>query len=276
MRTSRAFTLIELLVVIAIIAILAAILFPVFAKVREKARQTTCVSNEKQMGLAMLQYVQDNDERHPMLQYYDANGQPIIWSSAIYPYVNNGDSSAYKGTTYYYGTGGVWSCPSFPSKQPAEYGVNFQICRNGMGTWASTQPGFKLVTVGDSQIDAPAEKILIVEKGEAAVSGGTDYAQPLFDPNEANFTDPIGPIVNGVPTKNSTHLELKYDVDGGSNAAWANWNTTPGNMPRFRHTESCNCLFVDGHVKSIHRGQMDWYKQIYIQGLYEDLDGPVN
>jgi len=66
----KGFTLIELLVVIAIIAILAAILFPVFAQAREKARAITCVSNEKQMGLALLQYIGDNDELFPFLQYY--------------------------------------------------------------------------------------------------------------------------------------------------------------------------------------------------------------
>src|ERR1700760_4371273 len=66
------FTLIELLVVIAIIAILAAILFPVFAKVREKARQTSCLSNEKQLGLAFQQYTQDYDEKYP-----DPNLGPI-------------------------------------------------------------------------------------------------------------------------------------------------------------------------------------------------------
>ena len=62
---TRGFTLIELLVVIAIIAILAAILFPVFAKAREKARQTTCTSNMRQIGLGMVQYVQDYDELYP-------------------------------------------------------------------------------------------------------------------------------------------------------------------------------------------------------------------
>src|SRR2546429_9341329 len=65
MRRNAAFTLIELLVVIAIIAILAAILFPVFAKAREKARQASCTSNVKQLGLAWMMYVQDYDEMYP-------------------------------------------------------------------------------------------------------------------------------------------------------------------------------------------------------------------
>src|SRR5437667_11863575 len=64
-RTNRGFTLIELLVVIAIIAILAAILFPVFAQAREAARKTSCLSNTKQLGLAAMQYVQDYDEMYP-------------------------------------------------------------------------------------------------------------------------------------------------------------------------------------------------------------------
>ncbi len=65
MTRKRGFTLIELLVVIAIIAILAAILFPVFAKAREKARQTSCLSNLRQIGTAILSYAQDNDEQYP-------------------------------------------------------------------------------------------------------------------------------------------------------------------------------------------------------------------
>lgn len=73
MKRRDAFTLIELLVVIAIIAILAAILFPVFSKVREKARLTSCISNMKQQGLAVMQYVQDYDERYPVsLQEFDS------------------------------------------------------------------------------------------------------------------------------------------------------------------------------------------------------------
>src|SRR5438552_4097577 len=103
----RGFTLIELLVVIAIIAILAAILFPVFAQAREKARQISCVSNQKQIGTATMMYIQDYDELFPTAVPYSpgtgwANGSPIttpadwragstfvraqIWTNAIDPY----------------------------------------------------------------------------------------------------------------------------------------------------------------------------------------------
>lgn len=93
MRKTNGFTLIELLVVIAIIAILAAILFPVFAKAREKARQTACLSNEKQIGIAMLMYVQDNDEELPLqigdVTDYAAPGAHPNWLTGIYPYLTS-------------------------------------------------------------------------------------------------------------------------------------------------------------------------------------------
>jgi len=107
-RNAGAFTLIELLVVIAIIAILAAILFPVFAKAREKARQSACLSNMKQIGTAMMMYVQDYDET------YSLNGTHIFtsvtgsadygrdlhsWRSLLFPYIKNE---------------GVFLCPSNP------------------------------------------------------------------------------------------------------------------------------------------------------------------
>ncbi len=86
----RGFTLIELLVVIAIIAILAAILFPVFAKAREKARQATCTSNLKQIGMAVLMYADDYDGMAPV--YYDFDPvDPKPWPSLIAPYVGSKD-----------------------------------------------------------------------------------------------------------------------------------------------------------------------------------------
>ncbi|MDR3708862.1 MAG: DUF1559 domain-containing protein [Capsulimonadaceae bacterium] len=84
---AKAFTLIELLVVIAIIAILAAILFPVFATAREKARQTSCASNNKQIGIAILQYAQDYDEMLPCASAGGGHGQG--WAAPVYAYVKS-------------------------------------------------------------------------------------------------------------------------------------------------------------------------------------------
>jgi len=96
-RTNRfGFTLIELLVVIAIIAILAAILFPVFAKVREKARQTSCLSNLKQLGLGYVQYVEDYDEMTPDAGYYNPVNSATTLGYLLAPYVKSV---------------GVWRCP---------------------------------------------------------------------------------------------------------------------------------------------------------------------
>src|SRR5690242_7081293 len=96
-RYNSAFTLIELLVVIAIIAILAAILFPVFAQAREKARGVTCLSNVKNIDLAILMYTQDYDETLPFwyLRTFKPNDEyaawKVDWVEAIEPYVKNGE-----------------------------------------------------------------------------------------------------------------------------------------------------------------------------------------
>src|SRR5437764_10535785 len=100
-RRTRAFTLIELLVVIASIAILAAILFPVFAQAREKARATSCLSNIKQLGLALMQYVQDYDEMLPhhagdYADFMSATAGPN-WARSVQPYSRNT---------------GIFACPS--------------------------------------------------------------------------------------------------------------------------------------------------------------------
>src|SRR5476649_1395436 len=93
-QKSYGFTLIELLVVIAIIAILAAILFPVFARARENARRASCQSNLKQLGLGMIQYIQDFDDRYPGFVGFSSNnnnGNPPngMWGNVIMPYVKS-------------------------------------------------------------------------------------------------------------------------------------------------------------------------------------------
>jgi prepilin-type N-terminal cleavage/methylation domain-containing protein/prepilin-type processing-associated H-X9-DG protein len=130
MKTKRArgFTLIELLVVIAIIAILAAILFPVFAKAREKARQTTCASNLKQLGMAYLQYTQDNDEVTPIIMTNPYGGYQC-WPYAQYQYIKSFN---------------VFKCPDdVRSSVGSSYGINNNF--NGIITQNISAPSLTIM-----------------------------------------------------------------------------------------------------------------------------------
>ena len=106
------FTLIELLVVVAIVAVIAAILFPVFARVRERGRRTVCQSNLKQLALAMQQYVQDNNGTYPVAVRYEGPSLYAEWPAAIFPYVKNLQ---------------VFRCPDQPhgNSDPPDTDVNF-------------------------------------------------------------------------------------------------------------------------------------------------------
>jgi len=149
----RGFTLIELLVVIAIIAILAAILFPVFAKAREKARQASCLSNVKQLSLGIMQYTQDYDERLPPRYYrYDpaVPGGPNWCDHLVQPYIKNSQ---------------VILCPSTRGKS---YGYNQGYLNN--------QP------IG--AVASPAETVMLAEiKKSYNDSGGISYDLSVFQPS---------------------------------------------------------------------------------------------
>ena len=160
----RGFTLIELLVVIAIIAILAAILFPVFARAREKARQTSCLSNEKQISLGIMMYAQDYDETLP-----GSIIPPARWYGAIVPYVKNAQ---------------IFICPSAPDRDSAYGGYGY----NDYGTTGSNGCGWR--TNYSSQLapslaafEAPAGTFLLGEpQAETYVFRG--YLSTSYQPSD--------------------------------------------------------------------------------------------
>jgi prepilin-type N-terminal cleavage/methylation domain-containing protein/prepilin-type processing-associated H-X9-DG protein len=155
----KGFTLIELLVVIAIIAILAAILFPVFAQAREKARQVTCINNLKQIGVALDMYVQDYDERYPQGNGWKY-GRITGWNqwTALYPYTKQG-----------WGKDKILSCPSdiggttFAGLQG--YGANMAVddasFQAGFGIWNWTTS----VARERAELTRPAETLYATDAG---------------------------------------------------------------------------------------------------------------
>ena len=244
------FTLIELLVVIAIIAILAAILFPVFAKVREKARQTACLSNVKQLTLGFMQYQQDFDEMSPpgISHTYSLKG----WAGQIYPYVKSA---------------GVFVCPSDSS---AKASCSYCYNRNLLSSYDSTTRA--VTTYPVAAFGAPAKTVLLCE---ISGSGGyniasTDPSDPLSDMYNAGnssieagyspdgvggvldyepYTTPISPTnqVCGELATCTPGFTLKYATGYMANTTAA--SQVIFDKPLGRHTDGSNFVMADGHAK---------------------------
>lgn len=233
-HTRSAFTLIELLVVIAIIAILSAILFPVFSRAREKARQSACISNLRQLGTAALMYAQDYDETMPGAQWIGPEAFPPPWSfgpssrTLLEPYVKNG---------------GIFTCPSDTElkmlKLPGSgtpFGLSYQFNGNPMGNSNNI--------------------ILRIYRGSSSGKFMAEHNDAVALSRQEEVGSKVSPVVGTSlatvtsPTTNWMFADAWPGVHGSEVSSYfGGTRTFMMNNENAPFTRACNLVYVDGHVK---------------------------
>ena len=251
------FTLIELLVVIGIIAILAAILFPVFNRIREKARAASCLSNELQLGVSLTQYVQDNDEAYPtgaLLFANPASPTGLGWAGQCYSYTKSVALN---------------HCPDDSTSA---------ITQGGVTVGYPNSYAFNLNASGNTLHDftAPASTVLLFEvRGDPAlITDPTEGTQNYTVAPPSGFMsttgDGFGNIFCRVLSFDANHVVKAIDNDTAPTVQYATgplgtrWtpNASPDAKPKWfesqtgRHTDGSNFVLADGHAKFLRPEQV--------------------
>jgi prepilin-type N-terminal cleavage/methylation domain-containing protein/prepilin-type processing-associated H-X9-DG protein len=267
----RAFTLIELLVVIAIIAILAAILFPVFAQARAKARAISCLSNLRQIGTATNMYVQDYDETLPA--GWGQSGDPNVpdgaqvWRVSLQPYIQKvagGNKDVYAGTK----SASIFRCPDQQTEAPTNYGYNTDELVTG---WNETSPGSgKWNSSGKAlaALNRPANLVAYADSGgeinkqpqslsaDPNIRQGGGICNNFRTNNGLNATGDCGPYTfNPTVWKEGWSCDWNFGV-AGRGGDWATNNDYGWRRPMPRHNGFINAVFADGHAKALNAGTL--------------------
>jgi len=254
----KAFTLIELLVVIAIIAILAAILFPVFAQAKESAKKTSALSNQKNLITAVIMYGADNDDMFVIRYQVDDAGNalpprqswaPISWREMVMPYVKNGlrqyDWVTTDGSLGPWADGGIFASVA----KPDSYGVI------DMHEYVGTSFGYTAGTmrpISMTHLARPADIGILWEKGVNPDwnSPGRNFEMNWWGYQNNDWSWP--PALRGGPK-----------MMEGDFRDWPYYC-----VPRFRYGGPASPVaFADGHAKHIQKGGLNWCKYIHIGGM---------
>jgi prepilin-type N-terminal cleavage/methylation domain-containing protein len=230
-RSRSGFTLIELLVVIAIIAILAAILFPVFAAVRDRARMTSCGSNMRQLALGVMMYTQDHDETLPMVTNYaiPTAAPDRVWMATVQPYVKNA---------------GIFLCPS---AENAAFAPDW----NGRGTLPL---GYNSLTGYDPLgVEAPTSVMPLagLDEPARAVLFAETPSGPTANKYRGYTFDPMNGTVNAADVRLSTPLVADRDLVAGSALTPAQLKPVYcRHLKNGQDTGFTQVVLADGHVKA--------------------------
>jgi len=279
--SKKGFTLIELLVVIAIIAILAAILFPVFAQAKMQAKKASSLSNVKQLGLGLLQYTNDSDDYFPQSEAGDdaVLAPHITWTTTTFPYVKNGDQvkDTVTGVVVTTGKAGVYADPVAPTRsltnyqqEGYSYGVNRLICTANFGSGDWLPASQILPSLSTTAIDTPADRIVLASKGMNTVEDGWNY--PWFVDWQFQYIDSIASTSGNPATvyrdgdtswnPGSPVYSPQYDTDCVHGVDDGHWECAA--HPRYRYNLVSTFTFTDGHSKGIVRGGLRWWHNIYL------------
>jgi hypothetical protein len=232
-------------------------------------------------------YANDSDDMFPLSEYGDDWGPQtphITWTTTVFPYVKSGDQAVdpVAGNTVSVGKEGIFKDPAAPSLNPQDvnvegyyFGVNRLICAadyNGGESWFDGN-GQVVPSLTTTQLDSPADKVLMATKGLNSQAPGNTWNYPWIVDWQFQYIDSIASTPGDASTVYRDG-DTTWDPNSPLYSPWYDTDCTPGISdgkwecaahPRYRYAHNAVFTFVDGHTKALPRGGLKWFKNIYVQ-----------